>query len=351
MTLKDEVRADSDDAERLRAKVSDLQKQLGSARKSLTDEQRAREAAEKIAAVSTRQMKPPRWITPPRRRGTENRGTLCLSLSDCHFDEIVDPAEVEGRNAYSREIAELRLEKFFGNAVKITRNYLKGVELDGCYLDLGGDLVSGTIHEEITQSNEAHAPETAFYWSERIAAGMKILADEFGRVLVTSVSGNHGRLTRKPRSKGRTRDNWDWLIAKWLEREFQADERFDFIIPDATDVLVTLYSTTFLVNHGDQVSGGGGIGGIWPPIMRMVAKKRSRHDFDVAVIHHWHSLIQAPEQGLIVNGSLKGTDEYALTVLNAAPERAQQALWITTPEHGVTFQAPILVVDRKAEGW
>lgn len=39
----------------------------------------------------------------------------------------------------------------------------------------------------------------------------------------------------------------------------------------------------------------------------------------------------------------------ALTMAHFEPP--QQALWLTTPEHGVGFQAPVLVADRKKEGW
>ena len=79
-------------------------------------------------------------------------------------------------------------------------------------------------------------------------------------------------------------------------------------------------------------------------------RKRVREHFDTVVMGHWHQLIMAPSQGLIVNGALKGLDEYA-AISNFAPERPQQALWVTTPEHGVTFTAPVFVQDRAKEGW
>jgi hypothetical protein len=63
---------------------------------------------------------------------------------------------------------------------------------------------------------------------------------------------------------------------------------------------------------------------------------------------HWHQLIMA--QGMVVNGSLVGYSEFS-AVNNFAPERAQQALWLVTPEHGVTLTAPVFVDDPAAEGW
>jgi len=51
-----------------------------------------------------------------------------------------------------------------------------------------------------------------------------------------------------------------------------------------------------------------------------------------------------------VNGSLKGYDEYAY-VSNFSYEPPQQALAIVVPEKGITIQAPVFCLDRKAEGW
>ena len=48
---------------------------------------------------------------------------------------------------------------------------------------------------------------------------------------------------------------------------------------------------------------------------------------------------------LIVNGSLKGYDEYAYNN-NFGFEPPQQALWLTHPKHGITFRMPVQV-DRK----
>jgi hypothetical protein len=66
------------------------------------------------------------------------------------------------------------------------------------------------------------------------------------------------------------------------------------------------------------------------------------------VMGHWHQLKWGG--GFIVNGSSKGTDEYAW-VSNFEPEPPAQAMWLTTPEHGASILAPVYTMDRKAEGW
>ena len=351
MSLTSDVRAkkDAGESERLRAKVDDLQKKLGNERKALSASERAREIAEQIAAVSKRELAPPKWLTR-RVKKADRIATLCTVLSDMHLDEVVNPHEIGHLNAYNREIAEQRMERFFGSVVMLANDYLAGVAYDGVVLFMAGDSSSGNIHEELSETNAGTSIETVLHWSERIAAGIAMLADEFGKVHVPVVVGNHGRRTRKPRAKQRARDNFDWLIGQMIARHFQGDTRVTFQIPDGTDAIVPVHDTTFLLTHGDQVGGGGGIGGIWPPLMRMVARKRTRYDFDSLVCGHWHQLVMAPSSGLIVNGSLKGYDEYA-AVSNFVPERAQQALWTVAPEAGVTFSAPVFADSRKAEGW
>ena len=106
------------------------------------------------------------------------------------------------------------------------------------------------------------------------------------------------------------------------------------------DLMVDVQDTTYLLTHGDQAKGGGGIGGIWPPLMRMVARKRNNVDFDSMVLGHFHQLIMAPSSGFPLNGSLKGYDEYA-SIGNFAFEAPQQALWINVPEKGVSSSSVV----------
>ena len=73
-----------------------------------------------------------------------------------------------------------------------------------------------------------------------------------------------------------------------------------------------------------------------------------RNPFDWMAIGHWHDWWMG--KGIIVNGSLKGYDEYAYQC-NFQPQPPIQGMWITTPEHGATFPAPLFVQDRKKEGW
>lgn len=352
MTLSDDLEAAQparQDAARIRRERDHAEAENVRLQTRLDELEKALELVE-TATNST--LQPPKWLnSPPSKRA--KRATLLLLLSDTHFDEVVLPDEVAGLNAYNRRIAEIRLRTWTENSIKVARHYLAGLTYDGVVVMLGGDIFSGDIHDELAQTNEDTILGSLLHWSEQITAALTCLADDFGKVHVAAVMGNHGRMSRKPRAKLRARTNFDWLLAKMIERHLTADRRFTFQVGENTDCLVEIYGKGHLLTHGDQVNGGGGIGGIWPPIKRMQARKAQRameigQPFQTLYMGHWHQLIQTP--GLVINGSMKGTDEYAW-INNFGHEPPQQALAVITPEHGVTMQAPIFCADRKREKW
>ena len=304
-----------------------------------------------VEQVEAKQIQPPSWLVPAKPK--RSAATLVVMLSDTHFDEVVNPEELEGLNAYNREIAVMRLEKWAQNVIKLSRHYLSGVTYDGVVVILGGDIFTGDIHEELQITNEDTMIGSLLFWSEQVAAAVQLLTDEFKKCHVVSVVGNHGRTTRKPRMKQRVRTNFDWLLAKMVERHFSKDKRVTFTIPESADAWIQIYEHGHLITHGDQVSGGGGIGGIYPPIMRMRARKHQRYmatgkSFQTLWLGHWHQYISTPS--MVVNGSLKGLDEYAL-LMGFGFEQPQQALALITPEKNITFQAPVFCADRRREGW
>jgi hypothetical protein len=333
----------------------DDQRALKDARARLRESEALRERLERELGIMSRvgqRQRPPAWLKRPKRTNG-HRGTPWLLLSDLHLDEVVRPAELMGVNAYDRTIAEARLARTFEGAVTIAKSYWSGVSYDGIVAPLAGDIFSGSIHEELTETNEDTMLGSLDHWIDHLAAGYSFLVEEFGKVHVPVVVGNHGRTTRKPRAKMRARDNFDWFIGKALERIFSGEKRITFDVSEAADVLVPSYSRTVCITHGDQARGGGGIGGIWPPIMRLLAQKQQRYaamgiTVDLMPIGHWHQLVFG--KGFIVNGSLKGYDEYAY-VSNFGFEPPAQAFWLMTPEHGQTFTSPIFPMKRKAEGW
>lgn len=305
-------------------------------------------------AVEDAKPRPPRWAARKPAKG--HHATLVVMLTDTHFDEVVDPGQMGGMNAYDRDIATVRLHRWHERTVMLCRDYRGDVTLDGVVVLYGGDIFSGLIHPELVRTNADELLGSVLYWEEQVLAALLGVATDTGLpVHVAATFGNHPRLTLKPWAKMEARQNFDWFLAKQLERHLDADDRFTFDVPEARDTYVQVYDTTICLNHGNETSGGGGIGGIFPPLLRMKARKAERDaalgkTWDVLAVGHWHQEIFAPQQGLIVSGAMKGYDEYARR-FNFRPERPGQMAFLVTPEHKITDGRPILVGDRKAEGW
>lgn len=296
----------------------------------------------------------PEWLLPPKKI-KDHHATLNLLITDTHFDEIVNPDEIDGINAYNREIAELRLRRCIERTILLSRDYLSGVKYDGVCLMLGGDIFSGNIHEELQRTNADTLFGSLLHWLGPMGTAIGTLADEFKKVHIAAVPGNHGRMTRKPIMKQRAADNLDWLYYSLLRRDFARDSRITWQVTASSDAYVQVYNSRYLLTHGDQFHGGSGIAGALSPLLLGSHRKTKRQTatgkpYDCMVVGHWHQNIFLPGMGLIVGPCMKGYDEYAY-LRNFAPERAAQSMWLTTPEHGITASLPVLVTDRKAEGW
>lgn len=329
-----------------------LRTQLEAARQGQVD---AEYVKRKIIGLAREPVDPPAWLVG-RGRSDKVLGVPTLFASDWHWAEVVDPAQINGVNEYNLEIAHRRARRLVEKTVMLLRDCFAGAEYPGIVFALGGDMVSGDIHDELAVSNEVDIMPCVLDLIGVLAWCVRALADEFGRVFVPCVSGNHGRNTPKIRAKGRNHTSFDWLAYCMLAREFANDERVHFLIPDGPDAYYRVYGTRYLLTHGDQFRGGDGMIGALGPIIRGDHKKRSRAGqvdmaYDVLLLGHWHQLIQL--QRLIVNGSLKGYDEYAYSN-NFGFERARQALWITHPEHGITFNMAVNVdetPEQVSSGW
>jgi len=332
-----------------------LQLHLRKARAEIAAQEREieqlRKRLELHEAVETSVHTVPTWTRPTNSGG--HHGTLCAVLSDTHYGEVVRASEIDRLNAYDPKIAEKRTRAFFERTLLLARDYVRGITFDGAVLFLTGDILSGDIHDELSETNAETSAESIVHFLGPVEAGIRMLADDMGRVVVPCVVGNHGRRTRKPRAKRRAADNMDWLFYKALERDLAGDARISVVVSDAADVLVPVYGTRFLATHGDQFRGGSGIAGMMSPLMLGQHRKTRRQmaagrTFDWLVMGHWHQYWQG--KGIIVSGALKGYDEFAY-VSNFEYEPPRLAWWVTTPERGVTISAPVEPMDRRAERW
>ena len=331
-----------------------LKRQL---REAYREQNLADEVREKAFELSKHSYNPPSWLTST----TENRnGIPTLFISDWHWGETVNPAEISGRNEFSLSIAQERARLCFQRFCDIYTNHIQTSEYDGCVLAMGGDMVSGTIHDELTETNDVEIMPAVIDCAENIIAGIRTLLQSYSKVACFGVVGNHGRTTQKSKFKKKVHTSYDWLIYTICEKFFEGDDRVRFNIPESSDCMFSILGTRYLMTHGDTLGrGGDGIIGMLGPVTRGDHRRRARQmgmneSYDVLICGHWHQL--AMLRSRIVNGSLKGFDEFAYG-LGFPPEPPMQASWLTHPEYGITIQAPVFcdiekdLVLRQSKDW
>ncbi len=288
-------------------------------------------------------MRPPKWLEAAKHKAS-SPGVPTIFLSDLHWGEVVNPREIGGVNEYNLEIARKRLKYTVNTAVYLCSILSPKMDYPGIVCPLGGDMISGDIHEELAATNALPTIPTVLELWEQLASAIRMLADKFGHVFCPCVSGNHGRNTKKTWAKNRNRTSFDWMLYQMLAKEFAGDSRVSFYVPDGSDALYKIYNTRYLLTHGDQFKAGDSIIGPIGPLMRGNQKKTARNQqvgqgYDVMLAGHWHQYIHT--ERMIINGSLKGYDEYAAS-WNFAFEPPRQALWVTHPRYGINWRMPVL---------
>jgi hypothetical protein len=318
----------------------------------------AQREADTIEAIRTeiwkleaRPPEPPEWVGG-RGGKSSQRGSPMVILSDIHRGEVVDSVQVGGMNKYNTAISKQRIRRFGDTVVDLSFNHMGRAkyEYPGIVCCFGGDMIGGDLHEELLATNDRTSQQSVNELTDELAALLEMFASKFGRVFAPGVVGNHGRTTRKPSFKNRVYTNYDWSIYCNLERLFRKSKYVTVAPSNEADYHFAVFGHRYMLTHGDSlgVAGGDGIIGALGPIMRgamKVGRSESQigRDFDTLLICHWHQYISLAR--LIVNGAVKGYDEYARLKLRAAFERACQALWFSHPEHGITASWPVYLQD------
>lgn len=311
-----------------------------------------------IYGLSDLNVEPPDWVLPKTNYKSGLSGVPMTIWSDWHWGEVVQPNQVGGVNEFNQAVAEARVQTLVKTTISLLHDYVKNPSYPGIVIALGGDMITGAIHEELAVTNWGTPMQQFVQVQASLEWALLQMADKFGKVFVPCVVGNHGRDTIKPRFKNRVFQNYEWNLYMQLARTFAKDKRFQFLIPEETDAYFKIYNHRFLLTHGDTlgVKGGDGIIGALGPIARGATKigraeAQIGRDFDTLILGHYHTYIPANDAvRTIVNGALKGYDEYARLQLRVPYSQPSQALWLVHPDHGITVQWQVFLDKKRHAG-
>jgi predicted phosphodiesterase len=307
---------------------------------------------EAVFKLSERPLEPPHWNARPSKGG-KHRESIVLFLSDIHMGEVVSLSAMGGRNSYNMKIAAARVERYFQHVVKLGTEHWTGPPPDSIYLVLGGDLVSGEIHDELAKTNDLQAIPAVRVLAEALAAGVLLLRESFPAIPINviSVPGNHGRNTKKPESKEFAVNSYDTLVALLLEwwAATKGLKGVTFSAPHTGDALVTIHGWNVLFTHGDRIGSRGGSGFVGPAATAARGMQKLVQDYlaegrviDVIVMGHFHTPLEL-EFG-VVNPSLVGPSEYSRSGRMRSHPAAQWMLTIH-PRYGIARRWKIAVGD------
>lgn len=338
--------------DRLRTELRIAKQELASRTAQEISVEQVRTAIYGLAAMTP---EPPRWVALPRKRKPNSPGVPVAIWSDWHYGETVFPNQVGNKNAFNRAIAKKRIEVLVNRTIDLAKSHMVNPDYPGIVVALGGDMITGELHEEHKDTNDGPIQQALLEVQEHLIAGIERVADEFGRVFVPCVVGNHARMSKKPRTKHRVFTSYEWNLYCQLERHFRRDSRVQFLIPESADAFFAVNGHRFCLTHGDSIGAKGGDGMIGPlgPITRgsmKMARNANQMDrgYDTLIVCHWHTYSPRSDfNGTIVNGALKGYDEYVAVELRAPFSRPSQSLFFVHPDHGVTAQWQVFCEEKK----
>ena len=351
--LSTEIAALRDKISQLEFQNKTLMKQLAEATRERLEVQRIRQ---ELYELKDAPVSPPSWIVNLQKKHSGKAEVPITIWSDWHYGEKIDAAQTGGLNEFNRTIAKRRIRLLVERTLDLAFNHVVDPHYPGIVVCLAGDLISGTIHEELRETNDGPVQVSILEVEEMLIWALTELGKHFTKVFVPCVVGNHGRTTQKPRAKNRVYESFEWNIFHHLRAYFANSPSINIVVPDETDYHFRIFGHSFLLTHGDSigVKGGDGIIGAVGPISRGSVKlhaalQKEEKAFDTLIIGHYHSY--QPRGDLIpviVNGTLKGYDEFARIILRAPYSPPCQALWFMHPTRGVTSQWRITLGETKA---
>lgn len=269
---------------------------------------------------------------------------VCLA-SDWHVEERVDPKTIDGLNEYNPTIAERRSRRFFEGVEWLIREQSSMFQIQDLMLWLGGDIITGYLHEELVEGNFLSPTEAVLFAHRLISDGIRfwLKATELN-INVVCDFGNHGRTTAKPRVATAAKNSFEWLMYHMLAKEFAAEPRVQFKIADGHHSMSVIGAYRLHSTHGDKVKSMGGIGGIDVPLNRAIAQWHQTMPADCTINGHFHTY-HAGERNTR-NGSLIGYAPFSRDIVRARYEPPQQAFFLIDAKRGKTQCAPIWVGER-----
>lgn len=277
--------------------------------------------------------------------------TAIAQLSDIHLDEEVKKSMINGLNEYNPDIATQRMERYFKRLLYLVNQCRKGgTTINNLVLQLGGDGISGWIHEELKQTNTLTPVQATLLLEENYIKGLKFLSEygKFQKIVVICTIGNHSRTTEKNQSKNAAITSYEYIVYKHIIQaaQYMGLNNLEFKLSESQFIYYKIYDKINLFCHGNHFNYQGGIGGIEVPVKKWILRENAVNKafggVDMAFIGHWHTLTSLPN--VRINGSVIGYNERG-RAFGFTPELPMQQFQLIDAKRGYTLNNRIILTD------
>ena len=244
-----------------------------------------------------------------------------LQLSDWHCGALVD----NQFNYYNVDTMVDRATKVRNNALE----YCKLHNVTDLVIEINGDMVNGAIHVSSRVESEEGVIQQVITVTDVLAKLINSMKPYFNSIKIVTTLGNHGRLTPN-KSDSITNENFEMLIPTMLR-----DKLSDIKIIDSKGLDFAKYEIDgkiIMVSHGQNDS--------MTKVISDFSKMFKVVPNEVHLGHtHSYTDINDCDIKVTVNGSLIGSDDYAVTIRK-----------VTTPSQNlIVYEKDRCIYEIKAE--
>lgn len=303
------------------AKIEQLERSLRKSQNELSDATRnLRIARDDIARMESRIELAEATYRPTMRYeiGASSRKgkksapcSALVMMSDLHLEERVDPDVCSG-NEYNLEIAKRRNDRVISTMVDSLSSQRNFYPWSDLVIWLGGDMISGAIHEELQAQNFLGPTDAIMFAQDMMLANIQFLMKSLEPKSTTVICnmGNHGRTTKRKRYADGYEHSWEYLAYHNMARSMQADKSVKFIIAKGSIVEVEIETVPVRFTHGDDIRYEGGVGGVFIPLAKKIANWDRSRKVQKTILGHFHQHFHIP--AAIMNGCLIGANAYSV---------------------------------------
>ena len=202
---------------------------------------------------------------------------------------------------YSIDIAKKRIKELTEKTVE----YCLANNVSTLHVELLGDSLDGSIHTSARIESEEDVISELMIYCEVLSEMINELSIFIPYIKVHSVIGNHTRITPN-KKESITKENFERLVPFYLKARLTAIDNIEITnssIDDTIDVYEVKGQTIFCV-HGDLDSPQNAVSKLSAMLKVFPDEVHMGH-------YHKHFEMDNYDMETVVNGSLKGTDNYA----------------------------------------